>query len=120
MVELGRAPTVVVLASCDAGAGAAAGGRGSLAVVGTAAELRHIGARVVVAPPVVVNDRAAAEYAVGLHAALASGRSIDDAVVLTRTSGAESTDPAVVAAALAFTVFGDAGTVHPVAPRGDG
>ena len=120
MIGLGRAPTVVVLASCDAGAGAAAGGRGSPAVVGTAAELRHVGARVVVAPPVVVNDRAAAEYAVGLHAELASGRSIDDAVVRTRVHGAASSDPGMVAAAVAFTVFGDAGTRHPLVTRRDG
>ena len=120
MVDLGRAPAVVVLASCDAGSGAAAGGRGSPAVVGTAAELRHIGARVVVAPPVVVNDRAAAEYTVGLHTELAAGRSIDDAVVRTRLRGAASSDPTVVAAAHAFTVFGDAGTRHPIVPRDDG
>jgi hypothetical protein len=75
---------------------------------------------VVVAPPVVVNDRAAAEYAVGLHAELAAGRSIDDAVVRTRLRGLASSDPTVIAAAHAFTVFGDAGTRHPIVPRGDG
>ncbi len=111
--ELEQLPTVVVLASCDAATGAAVGSDEGV-VVGTATELRHLGARIVIAPSVVVNDRAAVDVSLKLHSSLAAGGSVDEAMLQARTSVLSSDDPRCFAAAAAFQVFGGRSTRTPM------
>jgi hypothetical protein len=116
MADLARVPDVVVLSSCDAGA-AGSPGAARDAVIGTAHELRQLGAKAVVAPVVTVNDRAAFAYSTRLHGGLAAGRSIDAAAVDARLALAGSGDPRQVAAAHAFQVFGGRCTRAPLTVR---
>lgn len=113
--ELARVPAMVVLASCDAGAAAAtAAGRGGDVTIGTATELLNLGAQVVIAPTVIVDDEAAAAFTVDLHRRLAGGYPVDDAMVAARLALIDAGGPTFTAAALAFHVFGDRSTRRPL------
>lgn len=118
LTELDAVPAVVMLASCDAGAAAAASTASDPVVVGTANELRRLGAAVVIAPSVTVNDAAAGDFSLLVHEGVADGGAIDDAVVTARTTLLADGEPARVAAALAFQVFGGRATQAPVRRRG--
>ena len=110
--ELDLVPAVVVLASCDAGSAATANGLEDV-VVGTATELRHLGAHIVIAPSVAVNDAAAAVYSRLVHEGFAGGATVDEAVVHARNVMLGEGEPAEVAAAHAFHVFGGRATRMP-------
>ncbi len=112
--DLPRVPAVVVLASCDAGASSTPTGLDDDVAVSTAHELRRLGARVVIAPIVAVNDEAAAEFSVGVHDALAAGRSIDDAVLAVKHGMLASDDPVRMATAWSFNVMGGRSTQQPL------
>lgn len=114
MCDLERVPSVVVLASCDAGASGNPTGLDDDVTVGTAKELRQLGASVVVAPTVAVNDAAAAEFSVGLHRGLVAGKSIDDAFFSAKRSMIESGDPVRMATAWAFNLMGGRSTQQPL------
>ncbi len=114
LTELGSVPSVVVLASCDAGAAAVSSPTEDPLTVGTATELRHLGARLVIAPLVSVNDAAAADFSLCLHERLARGDSVDDATVAARHTLSDGGDPTRIAAAQAFHVFGDRATREPL------
>ena len=103
--ELARVPAVVVLASCDAGATGPTAGMGDV-VVGTAAELCRLGAQVVIAPTVSVNDAAAAEFSLTLHDAFSVGTSIDEAATNARMIALGSGEPRRIAAGHSFQLFG--------------
>ncbi len=117
MSELPAVPRVVILSSCDAGATAVPGAI-SDAVVGTANELRQLGARIVVAPVVAVNDQAAATYSRLLHLGMRDGASIDEAATSARAEMLGSGGPREVAAALSFQVFGGNCSRLPVVMEG--
>lgn len=114
MADLERVPSVVVLASCDAGSTGAPTGLDDDVVVGTAIQLRLLGADVVVAPTVAVGDAAAAEFSVGLHAGLVAGRSFDDAFRGVKLEMLGSDDPIRMATAWSFNVMGGRSTRRPV------
>lgn len=107
--ELDQVPSVVVLASCDAGASRSVG-RANDVVVGTATQLRHLGSEVVIAPSVAVNDAAAGELSLHLQRALATGSTFDEAMLDTRTAMINSEEPRRMAAGLAFQLFGGSAT----------
>jgi len=105
-------PAVVVLASCDTAAAAGPGGTGDV-VVGTASELRRLGARVVIAPSVAVGDRSASELSAALHRMLAAGRSPEAAIAAARAELLGTGDPRLTAAAWSFQVFAGAAAGKP-------
>ena len=70
-----RRPRLVVLNSCQSGAGGATD-----LFSGTAAALAHSGIRAVAAMQFSISDSAALAFARGFYAALAHGRGIDEAV----------------------------------------
>ena len=107
-------PAVVVLASCDTGAAAGPGGSADV-VVGTASELRQLGARAVIAPTVAVDDRGAAELSVLLHRELAAGRAVDDALAAARSELSASGDPRLAAVAWSFHLLGGSAAGLPLA-----
>lgn len=57
-----------------------------------------------------MNDAAAAQLAIALHRAIASGGSIDAAMLAARRELLAADEPSWTAAALAFQVFGDRAT----------
>ena len=114
LTELETVPSVVVLASCDAGAAAAASTTEDPLTADTATELRHLGARLVIAPLVSVNDAAAADFSRCLHERLARGASVDDAMIAVRHTLSDDGEPTRVAAAQAFHVFGSRATRDPL------
>jgi hypothetical protein len=114
LAELARMPQVVVLSSCDAAASTGPGGADGEVVVGTAIELRRMGARIVVAPASAVDDAAAAEYSIALHTELAAGRSVDDATTAVRGRFLTDDDPSRRATGAAFQVFGGRATRYPL------
>ena len=113
MSELESLPSVVVLSSCDAAAAASTGSAPDV-VIGTATELHRLGARIVIAPTVAVNDAAAGELSVALHRLLATGATIDESMLGARLATLESGDPRRIAAAYAFQVIGGRSTRLPL------
>ena len=114
MCDLRRVPAVVVLASCDAGASGNPTGLDDDVTVGTANELNRLGASVVVAPTVAVNDEAAAEFSVALHRGLVAGQSIDDAFFGAKRAMIDSGDPVRMATAWSFSLMGGRSTQRPL------
>ena len=109
MAQVGSLPDVIILTSCDAAASASVGGDVDV-VVGTATELRNLGSRIVIAPSMVVNDRAASQFGVALHRALVAGESVDDAMLSARSQLLESGDARQAGAAVVFNLFGTRAT----------
>jgi hypothetical protein len=108
-------PGVVVLASCDTAAAAGPGGTADV-VVGTASELRRLGARVVIAPSIVVGDHGAGEWSIALHRALVAGHAVDAAVGAARDELVATGDPRLAAVAWSFQVFAGAAAGEPLRP----
>jgi tetratricopeptide (TPR) repeat protein len=108
-------PAVVVLASCDTAAAAGPGGTTDV-VVGTASELRRLGARVVIAPSIVVGDLGAGELSIALHRALVAGDAVDAAVGAARAALVGTGDPRLAAVAWSFQVFAGAAAGEPLLP----
>lgn len=120
MGSLDRVPSIVVLASCDAGATAVARRSDGDVVIGTALELRGLGARAVLAPSAIVQDSAAAEYAVLVHRGLVDRMPMDDAVLGARLSMLDRGEPAWMAAAVSFQLLGDQATRLPLRQTSSG
>ncbi len=120
MGALERVPSIVVLASCDAGATAVARRSDGDVVIGTAVELRSLGARAVLAPSAIVQDSAAADYAVLVHRALVDRMPMDDAVLGARLSMLDRGEPACMAAAVSFQLLGDQATRLPLRQTSSG
>lgn len=106
IAALHRLPAIVVLASCDTAATAGPGGSADV-VVGTASELRRLGARAVLAPSIVVGDHAAGELSVAFHRAIGGGASPEAAIDQARAELRAAGDPRLAAVAWSFQLFGD-------------
>lgn len=117
LAALERLPDVVVLASCDTAAAAGPGGSPDV-VVGTATELRRLGARAVVAPALVVNDRHAADMSVAYHRSLCAGSAVDESLTSARAELVATGDPRAAAAAWSFQLFGSASASAPISTAG--
>ena len=102
--RLRRAPRVVVLAACEAGATARTSGTGA---IGTTTALLRIGVRCVVAPSTLVSDTHTSDYMIAFHRRLAGGANPATALAATRSTFAASVDPADQAVAAAFAVYGN-------------
>jgi len=100
---LGQAPTVVVLASCDAGLSRSTSGA---EVLGMAAGFLATGARTTLASVVPIADAAVAPLAVALTGAIGGGAPPSTALAEVTAPALASEDPSVVAAALGLCCFG--------------
>jgi tetratricopeptide (TPR) repeat protein len=89
------------------------------AFVGTASELRRLGARVVIAPSIVVGDRGAGELSIALHRALVAGHAVDAAVVAAQAELLGTGDPRLAAVAWSFQLFAGAAAGEPLRPASD-
>lgn len=101
--SLGRAPDVVVLASCDSGASQALPGdelRGFLSA------LFMLGTRAVIASSVPVPDVETTPLMAAIHRGLAAGLSVGEALDTAR-AGVDTATPAGLVMATAFAQFGD-------------
>lgn len=101
--RLHRPPNVVVLSSCEAGAGKLYESGG---VLGTASALMALGSRTVIASTVRVPDEATRHYMRELHLRLRLGISPDSALCETAAALRGSADPIRIATAGAFLAFG--------------
>ena len=95
--QLPAVPDVVLLSACEVGRSSVRWGE---ELIGMTAAWLHAGARCVVASPAAVNDEAAHDALVSVHAALAAGA--DPATALAVTVAAASSD----AAPAPFVCFG--------------
>jgi CHAT domain-containing protein len=99
--RLRRAPHQLVLSSCDSGVAAPVGADELLGLVSA---LVPLGATGIVASIVPVNDAAVVPLMLSLHAALAAGRTLPEALLSARRATAG--DPLVASTAHAFVALG--------------
>ncbi|WBQ08632.1 CHAT domain-containing protein [Kribbella sp. CA-293567] len=99
--RLQRAPYRMVLSSCDSGLAKPVGAD---ELLGLTSSLLPLGAAGILASVVPVSDRAAVPLMTAVHARLAAGSSLAEALAGARTEGGD--DPLAVATAASFVVLG--------------